>query len=192
MCPPSRNRNRSPSEIKLWTEEPWKVKEAFSVMDKDGDGQISLLDLQDFFSGSRFSVGKGLSREEMEGMISVADADNSGSVDFEEFHRILRLIPPEIDEINESRSNTDDSQMWALREAFNVMDGDGDGIVSAEDLRTFFSSIASDGSSSESCNVILSDEDLADMVEAAGGSAKYGVCYEDFVRVMMTMMNGFS
>jgi len=88
------------------------VKEAFSVLDKDGDGKIDLSDLQDFFTGSGFSVGKGLSREEMEGMISVADADKSGSVDFDEFQRILGIIRPEIDEIHERKSNTDDAQMW--------------------------------------------------------------------------------
>jgi len=165
------------------------VKEAFSVLDKDGDGKISLLDLQHFFS-----LGKGLSREEMEAMISVADADNSGSVDFEEFRRILQLNMPEIQEIKDSRSNSDDDgEMWALKEAFNVMDRDGDGIVSAEDLKTFLSSsIATGGGSGESCNVIMSDEDLAEMIEAAGGTANCGVCYEDFVRMTMTMMNVFS
>lgn len=163
-------------------------------MDKDGDGKIDLSDLQDFFSGSRFSVGKGLSREEMENMISVADADNSGSVDLEEFQRILRLIMPQIDEINETRSNMDDAHnLWALQEAFNVMDRDGDGIVSAEDLKTFFSSsVATASSSSGSSDVTMSDQDLADMIETAGGSAKCGVCYQGFVRLMMTMMNGFS
>jgi hypothetical protein len=30
----------------------------------------------------------------MEGMISVADADNNGFVNFEEFQRILQLIMP--------------------------------------------------------------------------------------------------
>ena len=64
--------------------------------------------------------------------------------------------------------------MWPdLKEAFNVMDRDGDGIVSAEDLKTFFSSsIANASNNSENRNVMISDEDLADMIEAAGGSAK--------------------
>jgi len=69
-----------------------------------------------------------------------------------------------------------------------VMDRDGDGIVSGEDLKTFFSSVASGSGSSESSNGMMSAEDLADMVEAAGGSAKSGVRYEDFVQLMMTMM----
>jgi len=83
------------------------------VLDKDSDKKISLLDLQDFFTSNCFSMGKGLSREEiegriivshgynsgssreeMEGRIIVASIDNSGSVNFEEFHRILWLITP--------------------------------------------------------------------------------------------------
>jgi len=190
----SRKRRGAVSEIKSWREEPWKVKEAFNVLDKDGDGKISLLDLQRFFSGRSFSVGKGLSKEEMEAMISVADADNSGSVDFEEFRRILRLNMPEIQEIKEPRSSSDDAQMLALKEAFNVMDRDGDGIVSAEDLKTFFSSCTASATSSSggSCTTMMSEKDLADMIEAASGSAKCGVRYEGFARLMMTMMNGFA
>ena len=108
MCPPSRSSNRSsnrprPSEIKWWTEEPWKLKDAFNVLDKDGDGKIDLSDLQDFFTGSGFSEGKGLSREELEVMISVADTDNNGSVDLEDFQRILLQMMPQIHEINETR-----------------------------------------------------------------------------------------
>jgi hypothetical protein len=34
---------------------------------------------------------------------------------------------------------------------------------------------------------MMSEEDLGDMIEAAGGSAKCGVCYEGFARLMMTM-----
>jgi len=195
MCPRSRNRRSALSEIKSWTHEPWKAKDAFNVLDKDGDGKISFSDLQDFFS-----VGKGLSTEEMEGMIAVADADNSGSVDFEEFRRILQLnMPeiqeiketmPEIQEITETRSSSNDAQMWAFKEAFNVLDTDRDGIVSTEDLKTFFSSCT--GSSSGSCTAMMSEKDLADMIEAAGGSVKCGVRYEDFARLMMTMTNGFS
>lgn len=65
--------------MKLWTKEPCKVKEAFNVLDKDSDKKISLLDLQDFFTSNCFSMGKGLSREEIEGRIIVSHADNSGS-----------------------------------------------------------------------------------------------------------------
>lgn len=71
----------------------------------------------------------------MEGRIIVVDA----TLNFEEFHRILWLITQEIDEINEPRSNTNNGEMWALKEVFNVMEKDRDGIVSIEDLKTLFS-----------------------------------------------------
>ena len=75
-----------------------------------------------------------MSREELEGQISVADTDNSGSVDLEDFQRILLQMMPQIHEINETRSSNtdDDAQMWpSLKEAFNVMEIEGDGIVNA-------------------------------------------------------------
>lgn len=144
--------------MKLWIEEPWKVKEAFNVLDKYSDRKISLLDPQYFFIGSCFCMGKRLRREEMEGMIIVShadsndssskemdgmtivvDADNIGSVNFEEFQGILWLITQEIDQINEPISNTDNGEIWALKEAFNLMDRDGDVIVSIEDLKPPFS-----------------------------------------------------
>jgi len=127
--------------MKIVGEESWKVKEVFNVLDKDGDWKIGLSDLQHFFAGSRFRPGKDLSREQMEGMISVADAHNNDFLNFEEFQRILRLIMPEIYEINECRSNTDLAQMWALKEAFNVMGGDEDETVN-EVLKIFFFSDA--------------------------------------------------
>ena len=72
--------------------DPWEdLRAVFEVLCKD-DGKPQHRDLITFnklYAVSReFRVG--LSREEMEDMIAAADRDGGGTVDFEEFERILR------------------------------------------------------------------------------------------------------
>jgi len=63
--------------------------EAFSVFDKDGDGRISLAELQEFFGRE----GKGVSVEEVKSV----DSNGDGLIDFEEFRAIMQsgLASPE-------------------------------------------------------------------------------------------------
>merc|ERR1711915_471217 len=94
------------------------VKEAFNLLDRDGDGRIAFNDLQDFFNICKQHY---LSKEEIESMISVADKDHNGFVEFEEFEGLMTKLMM-VEEKNEENT--------ALEEAFRVMDKDGDGIVS--------------------------------------------------------------
>ncbi|GLJ31617.1 hypothetical protein SUGI_0634700 [Cryptomeria japonica] len=163
MCPPSKRKD-------LWgyRAPPPTVKEAFNVLDKDGDGRIAFNDLQDFFHTHKQIF---LSRKEIQSMISVADKDRNGSVEFEEFEGLMMALMMR-EEKNEENN--------ALEEAFRVMDRDGDGIVSVRDLKSFM------GEAMQSVN----DEDVVEMIEASGASARSGICYKDFLPLMMMLING--
>ncbi|GLJ31616.1 hypothetical protein SUGI_0634690 [Cryptomeria japonica] len=163
MCPPSKRK-----ELWGFRGSPPTVKEAFNVLDKDGDGRIAFNDLQDFFHTHKQTY---LSRGEIQSMISVVDKDHNGYVEFEQFEGLMMAL------MTGEGKNEENN---ALEEAFRVMDRDGDGIVSVRDLKSFM------GEAMHSVN----DEDVVEMIEAAGACAQSGICYKEFLALMMAMMNG--
>ena len=97
-----------------------EFREAFRVFDKNDDGTISASELGTVMR----SLGANPKEFELRDMIAEVDADKSGSVDFDEF---LSLMAKKL------KSNTDPEE--ELREAFDVFDRDGNGFISAEELR---------------------------------------------------------
>ncbi|GLJ31614.1 hypothetical protein SUGI_0634670 [Cryptomeria japonica] len=163
MCPHSKRK-----ELWGFRGSPPTVKEAFNVLDKDGDRRIAFNDLEDFFHIHKQTY---ISREEIQSMITVVDKDHNGSVEFEEFEGLMMALMM-TEETNEENN--------ALEEAFRVMDRDGDGIVSVRDFKSFM------GEAMHSVN----DEDIVEMIEATDACAQSGICYKDFLALMMAMMNG--
>eukprot|EP01018_Ginkgo_biloba_P010987 Gb_05637 [translate_table: standard] len=160
-------------------DDPSNMKQAFRVLDRDGDGRIAFSDLQDFVSSC---LGENISKQDIELMICVADLDRNGSVDFEEFERLISLFMEEENGKNPQGSGLVDAERSALKEVFRAIDRDGDGVVSFADLKSFMGIAMQQP---------VSEEDIVGMNEAAGGSVKSGVCYEDLVNLMtMVMING--
>eukprot|EP01018_Ginkgo_biloba_P010988 Gb_05638 [translate_table: standard] len=177
MCPPSQNRRKN-FMYETGLDDLSNMKQAFRVLDRDGDGRIAFSDLQELFSSC---LGENISKEDIELMICVADLDRNGSVDFEEFERLISLFMEEENGKIPQGSGLVDAERSGLREAFRVIDRDGDGVVSFADLKSFMGIAMQQP---------VSEEDIVGMIEAAGGSIKSGVCYEDLVNLMMIMING--
>ena len=57
------------------------IRMAFAVFDKDGSGQIDAAELRHLMT----SMGEKLTDAEVDELLAAADADNSGTIDFEEF-----------------------------------------------------------------------------------------------------------
>ncbi|EPS64880.1 hypothetical protein M569_09899 [Genlisea aurea] len=64
-----------------------ELREAFSVFDRDQDGYISTFELMNVM----MNLGERLTEEEAEEMIREADVDGNGSLDYDEFVRIMSL-----------------------------------------------------------------------------------------------------
>ncbi|KAG9376588.1 FRQ1 Ca2+-binding protein [Pyrenophora tritici-repentis] len=62
----------------LTEEQVSEFKEAFSLFDKDGDGQITTKELGTVMR----SLGQNPSESELQDMINEVDADNNGTIDF--------------------------------------------------------------------------------------------------------------
>ena len=62
-----------------------EIREAFRVFDKDGNGSISKAELRHVLT----NLGENLTEAEVDEMISVADIDGDGQVNYEEFFNMM-------------------------------------------------------------------------------------------------------
>ncbi|OWM88045.1 calcium-binding protein CP1 [Punica granatum] len=144
------------------------LRPAFEVLDADRDGKISPDDLRTFYAGNPGAAG---GEDDLIGtMISVADANQDGFVEYEEFELVL-------DGVRESSKASRDKVNGVgsvMEDAFRVMDRDGDGRLSREDLRSFM----------ELAGLGASDDEITAMMRLGGGDEAGGVTYEGFIKIL--------
>ncbi|KYO38833.1 calmodulin-alpha [Alligator mississippiensis] len=143
----------------LTEEQIAEFKEAFSLFDKDGDGSITTKELGTVMR----SLGQNPTEAELQNMISEVDTDGSGTIDFPEFLSLMAK------KIRGADSEED------IREAFRVFDKDGNGYISAAELRHVMTNLGEK----------LSDEEVEEMIREADCNSDGQVNYEEFVRMMM-------
>lgn len=140
------------------------LRPAFDVLDADHDGRISRDDLKAFFS----SAASPLTEDDIVAMISAADADRNGFVDYDEFERVLGRRS------RSRRSSKTGPGGGVMEEAFRVMDRDGDGKVGFEDLRAYL----------EWAGIPACDDDVRAMIRIGGGDGADGVCLDALARIL--------
>lgn len=136
-----------------------EFKEAFSLFDKDGDGTITTKELGTVMR----SLGQNPTEAELADMIHEVDADQSGTIDFSEFLTLMAKKMKETDTEEE------------LIEAFKVFDRDGNGLISAAELRHVMTNLGEK----------LTDEEVDEMIREADVDGDGYINYEEFVRMMM-------
>ncbi|NXX43172.1 CALMS protein, partial [Tricholaema leucomelas] len=143
---------------RLSEEQIAEFKEAFSLFDRDGDGCITTKELGTVMR----SLGQNPTEAELRGMVGELDADGSGTVDFPEFLSLM------------ARKMRDTDSEEEIREAFRVFDKDGNGYISAAELRHVMTNLGEK----------LTDEEVDEMIKEADGNNDGQVNYEEFVRIM--------
>ncbi|KAL4237345.1 Calmodulin-3 [Mactra antiquata] len=133
-----------------------EFKEAFALFDKDGDGTITTKELGTVMR----SLGQNPTEAELKDMISEVDADGSGTIDFTEF---LTMMADKI-----ARPDED------LRESFAVFDRDGNGFISAAELRYVMTNLGEK----------LTDEEVDEMIREADMDGDGQINYEEFAEMM--------
>ncbi|KAK7388013.1 hypothetical protein VNO78_22813 [Psophocarpus tetragonolobus] len=134
---------------------------AFDVLDADRDGKISRDDLRAFYSGAHGTLSGG---DDLIGaMMSVADTNKDGFVEYEEFERVVA-----------ANSITKPVGCGAMEDVFRVMDKDGDGKLSHHDLKTYMAS----------AGFPVSDEDINAMIRFGGGHHHGGVTFDALLRIL--------
>merc|ERR1712103_5077 len=95
--------------------------------------------------------------------INEVDADGNGTIDFPEFLSLM------------ARKMKDTDTEEELIEAFKVFDRDGNGFISAAELRHIMTKLGEK----------LTDEEVDEMIREADICGDGQINYEEFVKVMM-------
>lgn len=130
----------------------------FSLFDKDGDGTITTKELGTVMR----SLGQNPSEEQLLEMITEVDADGSGTIDFQEF--LLMMSKQFLEKDTEED----------LRETFEALDKDGNGFLSAFELRQILQTLG----------INLSDEEVFEMVAEADIDGDGKVNFEEYMTIL--------
>ena len=142
----------------LTEEQVKEFKEAFSLFCRDGDGFVATADLGTVMR----SLGQNPTEAEVQDMVNEVDIDGNGNLDFPEFLTMMARKMKEVDIESE------------ILEAFKVFDKNGDGLISASELRHIMSSLGEK----------LKAEEVEEMMREAEVDDKGHVNYENFVKMM--------
>jgi calmodulin len=136
-----------------------EFKEAFSLFDKDGDGCITSKELGTVMR----SLGQHPTEAEIADLVKGVDTDGNGKIDFKEFTNMM--ISKMKDSITEDE----------IREAFLLFDNDGNGFISATELRHVMTSLGE----------TLTDEEVEELMSEADSNGDGQIDYDEFVKLMM-------
>ncbi|XP_065863844.1 calcium-binding protein CP1 [Euphorbia lathyris] len=126
---------------------------AFDVLDADRDGKISRDDLKTFYAG--FPNGAVSDEGDfIATMMSVADFNNDGFVEYDEFERVL-----DVNNGMKKKKMKNGGGGGVMEDVFKVMDKDGDGKLNHEDLKNYMQSAGFDAN----------DDDIRAMIKLGGG-----------------------
>ncbi|KAJ3933046.1 MAG: calmodulin-like protein [Lentinula lateritia] len=137
-----------------------EFKEAFSLFDKDGDGTITTLELGTVMR----SLGQNPTDAELQDMINEVDVDGDGTINFDEFLSMMK----------KKFKDTDNEE--EIRQAFQVFDKDGNGMISAKELKAVMESLGEN----------LSDKEVDAMMLEADQDGDGNINYEEFVDMMLS------
>lgn len=108
------------------------------------------------------SLGQNPTEAELQDMINEVGADGNGTIDFPEFLTMM------------ARKMKDKDSEEKIREAFRVFDKDGNGYISAAELRHVMTNLGEK----------LTDEEVDEMIREADFHGDGQVNYEGFVQMM--------
>ena len=118
------------TEYKLEEDEILAFFEAFQLFDQDGSDSISLKELKSVLK----ALGKELSTDQVQAMMSSIDKDGNNEISFKEF---LTLMQTHMDQ-----QEPDKKQQY--EEAFLIFDRDENSMVNAQEIIACISHIGSD------------------------------------------------
>jgi Ca2+-binding EF-hand superfamily protein len=114
----------------LSAEQIQEFRQAFDIIDRNGDDVITVEDL----AITMRAMGQSPNHGELQDMIREVDADGNDNIDFTEFLALM------------SRQMRQSDIEEELRQTFRVFDRDNKGFISAQELRTLLINLGLDSS----------------------------------------------
>lgn len=142
----------------LTQEQIEKFKEAFSQFDKNGDGKITKAE----FTTVMESFGQKTTTAEIEYLIKEFDTNGDGTISFTEF--LTMMVQ------DRAKCFDDETEM---QKAFCVMDKDGDGFLSKDELRHMMINLGEKST----------EEEIDDMIREFDADGDGRINFEEFMKI---------
>lgn len=146
-------------EAKFTDDQKDELKEAFAIYDTNRDGIITTRELGTVMR----QLGQNPTEAEILEMIKQVDKDRSGTINFSEFAVLM-----------EEKMKTVDTEE-DVRDAFRVFDVNGNGQISAHELRHVATNLGEK----------LTEEEANEMIRVADSDGDGLIDYKDFISMMI-------
>ena len=125
--------------LQLTASEFEAIRDRFLTIDQDGDGQLTKEELTEYFGNDK--------HEKVDFTMKLMDLDRNGTVEFHEFLEMVAFL-----DFNKGITE------WKIKQFFRALDADGNGVLSADELRRFYKVMAT-------CVVLNSNVKTNDEIE---------------------------
>mmetsp|Transcript_23159 Transcript_23159/g.65079 ORF Transcript_23159/g.65079 Transcript_23159/m.65079 type:complete len:150 (-) Transcript_23159:111-560(-) len=136
-----------------------EFRETFKIFDEDGDNMLSERELGTLLN----ALGTHPTQADLQTMLAEMECEEQGNIDFTDFLSLM------------AKKMKDSDAEEELIEAFKVFDRDGDGFISANELRNSMTNLGER----------LSHDEVSDMIKEADQDGDGQINYDEFVKMMM-------
>ncbi|KAL7239677.1 hypothetical protein ACSBR2_005547 [Camellia fascicularis] len=135
-----------------------ELRSVFATFDKNNDGFITKRELKE----SLGNIGIDITENEVVDMVEKVDSNGDGLIDLDEFCGLYESMVSREEVIGEEEEGGGKGVGEGdLKEAFAVFDGNGDGLITVEELGLVLSSLGlKEGKRVESCKEMISKVDM--------------------------------
>ncbi|KAJ9688717.1 hypothetical protein PVL29_014389 [Vitis rotundifolia] len=142
----------------LSAEKREELRRVFATFDKNSDGFITKQELRE----SLKNIGILLTMKDVEEMVERVDANGDGLIDPDEFCELYESMGGGGGDGERGEGGEgEDAGEKEMKDAFAVFDGDGDGLISVEELRLVLSSLGlKEGKRLEDCKEMIRKVDM--------------------------------